>query len=349
MKILIDMGHPGHVHLFKNFIWEMEKRGYEIKITARDKEVTKELLNKYNIPYELVGKPSPGKLNLIKEWIYRDYNIYMIAKEFNPDLLLGVLNPVTAHVGKLLNKPTITFTDTEHAKFAKKITFPFLDVICTPSCYREHAGKKQICYNGYHELAYLHPNYFTPNPAVLTELGIIEDDPFIVIRFVSWDASHDVGHHGILDKIGLVKELEKYGRVLITSEGALPPELEKYKIKVSPEKLHDLLYYATLYIGEGATTASECAVLGTHAIYVNTLRLGYTDEEEEKYDLLYTFSNPETIETDVLKKATELLEDPELKAKGKKKREKLLEEKIDVTAFMVDFIENYPESVSKYH
>lgn len=27
MRILIDMGHPGHVHLFKNFIREMEKRG----------------------------------------------------------------------------------------------------------------------------------------------------------------------------------------------------------------------------------------------------------------------------------------------------------------------------------
>ena len=44
----------------------------------------------------------------------------------------------------------------------------------------------------------------------------------------------------------------------------------------------------TLYVGEGATTASECAVLGTHAIYVNTLNWGDTDEEEEKYQLDFT-------------------------------------------------------------
>ncbi len=36
-----------------------------------------------------------------------------------------------------------------------------------------------------------------------------------------------------------------------------------------------LLAYATLFIGEGATMASECAVLGTPAIYVNSLQLGY--------------------------------------------------------------------------
>jgi hypothetical protein len=202
-------------------------------------------------------------------------------------------------------------------------------------------GKKQIRYNGYHELAYLHPNYFTPDPAVLEELGLEEGNPFIILRFVSWGASHDIGHHGIQNKIEFVKELEKYGRVLITSEGDMGPEFEKYKIKVSPEKLHDLLYYATLYIGEGATTASECAILGTHAIYVNTLRLGYTDEQEEKYGLVYNFSNPNTCEKDALNKATELLENEDLWKDGKEKREKLLSDKIDVTEFMVNFVEEY--------
>jgi len=135
-----------------------------------------------------------------------------------------------------------------------------------------------------------------------------------------------------------VKELEKYGRVLITSEAKLDPELDQYKIKVSPEKLHDLLYYATLYIGEGATTASECAILGTHAIYVNTLRLGYMDEEEEKYGLVYNCTNPKSMEKKAFEKAIELLKNPNLKQEGKTKREKLLADKIDVTKFMVDLV-----------
>ncbi|KAF5432073.1 hypothetical protein C5S35_17585, partial [Candidatus Methanophagaceae archaeon] len=221
------------------------------------------------------------------------------------------------------------------------------DAICTPSCFKKDLGKKQVRYNGYHELAYLHPNYFTPDPAVLDEIGLNKDDASIILRFVSWSASHDVGQHGIKNRIELVRELEKYGRVLITSEGLLDDRLEKYKIKVSPEKLHDLLFYASLYVGEGATTASECAVLGTHAIFVNTLRLGYTDEEEEKYQLVYNFADKETMEKEAFDKALELLENNDLKQEGKNKRERLLEDKIDVTAFMCEFVEHYPDSFDK--
>lgn len=338
------MGHPAHVHLFKNFIWEMEKRGHEIKVTARDKEVTKQLLDSYKIPYELIGKPLSGKFSLFREWIYRTYRIAKIGKKFNADIYIGVLNPATAFSAWINRKFSVTFNDTEHAKFAKIITFPFTDHILTPSCYVGDIGDKQVRYNGYHELAYLHSNYFTPNHAVLEEIGLKIDDPFIILRFVSWGASHDVGHRGIREKARIVKELERFGRVLITSEGPLPPDLECYKIRVSPEKLHDLLYYATLYIGEGATTASECAVLGTHAIYVNTLRLGYTNEEETKYQFVYNFSDPEEIEKKVFLKTKELLCDPDLRTKGKQKRDNLLKDKIDVTEFMIQFVENLCEN-----
>jgi predicted glycosyltransferase len=153
-----------------------------------------------------------------------------------------------------------------------------------------------------------------------------------------------VGQRGIKNEIELVRELEKYGKVFITSEGKLEGDLEKYKIKVSPEKLHDLLYYATMYIGEGATMASEAAVLGTPAIYVNTLRLGYTDEEEEKYGVVYNFSDPKTAQKQAFEKAIELLENKNLKSEWRKKRDKLLRDKIDVTKWMTEFVENYPES-----
>jgi len=342
MKILIDMGHPGHVHLFKNFIWEMEEKGHQILVTARDKDVVIQLLEAYGIPYKAVGRKGSNKFSLIRELIQRDIKIYKIAENYNPDIFLGMGNPFIAHTAKICRKPSIIFSDTEPALFGNSITFPFASTICTPSCYTKDLGLKQIRYNGYHELAYLHPNHFTPDPAVLTELGLAEGDPFIIVRFVSWGASHDVGQHGIRDKVGLMKELEQYGRVLITSEAALPEELRSYQIRVSPEKLHDLLYYATLYVGEGGTMASEAAVLGTPSIYVSSLvgTMGNFIELEETYDLLYSFTDGDA----TLDKAIEILQDPESKEKWRNKRERLLEDKIDVTAFMVWFVENYPRS-----
>ena len=345
MRILFNIGHPAQVHLFKYLIWHLEKRGHQCKITTIDKEVSLYLLNSYGFDYEIVGTAKSSLFSKAIETIKIEHKLYKIAKVFNPDILVGgVGNIYVTHVGMLMRKPSIVFDDTEHAKIEHLLMDSFASVICTPSCYKKDIGKKQIRYKGYHELAYLHPNYFTPNLAVLDEIGLSKYDTFIILRFVSWSASHDVGQHGIKNKIELVRELEKYGRVLITSEEELENDLEKYKIKVSPEKLHDLLFYASLYVGEGATTASECAVLGTHAIYVNTLRLGYTDEEEEKYNLVYNFSDEKTMEKQAFDKALELLKNNNLRKEGKRKRERLLKDKIDVTAFMVKFIENYPES-----
>ena len=346
MRILIDIGHPAHVHQFRNAIHLLEARGHDVLVTSRNKEVTFALLDKYSIPYVKVGDYANNNIKKAINMFKIDAELYSVTSKFQPDILIGgVGNVYIAHVSWLLRRPSILFNDTEHGKLQDQLSYPFTTTICTPSCYTRDLGEKQVRYNGYHELAYLHPDRFTPNPAVLTEIGLTEGDPFIIVRFVSWDASHDVGQHGIRDKVGLVKALEQYGRVLITSEGALPEELQPYQIRVSPEKLHDLLYYATLYVGEGATTASECAVLGTHAIYVNSLGLGYTTEEDEKYHLVSDFSGRDCTDETILAEARRLLQNPDLRKEGKQKGEILVQDKIDVTAFMVWFIEHYPQSV----
>jgi predicted glycosyltransferase len=320
-------------------IKELEKKGHEILVTARDKEVTVNLLEAYDIEYTILSSMKQGKANLIKEWIVRDYKLLNIARKFKPDVLTGILNPCVAHVSWLLGKKSIVFNDTEHATFAQKITYPFSSMICTPSSFKNDIGKKQLKYDGYHELAYLHPNNFTPNSEVLNELGIEEGDTFIVLRFVSWGASHDIGHNGIQNKMELINNLEQFGRVLITSEGKLEPELEDYKIKISPEKLHDLLYYSSLYIGDGGTTAVEAAILGTPSIYVSSLvgTMGNFSELEDKYELMLNYSDSKA----ALDKAIKLIRNPSSKNKWNEKRNQLLKEKIDVTSFMVDFISNY--------
>ena len=184
MRIIVDIGHPGHVHFFKNFIWQMRERGHEILITASKKDVTLDLLDAYNFEYIITSKRYSG-IMLGYELLKRDLQLYNLTRKFKPDLLMGINNTIAAHVSRVTKAKSIIFTDTEHAKIANAITFPFSDVICTPSCYRGDIERKQVRYNGYHELAYLHPNRFTPNPAVLTELGLAEGDPFVVVRFVS--------------------------------------------------------------------------------------------------------------------------------------------------------------------
>jgi hypothetical protein len=345
MRILIDIGHPAHIHLFKYFIWEMEKRGHETIVSARDKDVTKNLLDAYKIPYTLIGKQKEGSVNLAKEWLYRTYKIIQLGRQTEPDFFLGMANPAAAYAAMFLGKKSITFTDTEHGHLQNQLTFPVTDVILTPSCYRDQIGAKQIRYPGYHELAYLHPNHFIPNPAILDEIGVSAKEPFSLIRFVSWEASHDIGQSGLslATKRKAVDTFSQFGRVFITSEKPLPDEFEKYRITVSPEKMHDILNYATLIYGESATMTSEAAVLGVHGVYCDSFGRGYTDDEE-KYGLVYNFLLDDNSQNESIEKAAELLGNKDLKQEGQKKRQTLLNDKIDVTKFMVWFIENYPKS-----
>ncbi len=340
MRILINIGHPAHVHFFKNFIWQMRERGHEVLISTVDKDVALQLLNAYGLEYDLFGKRGSNLFDHILELIKRDYHVYRLVKKFKPDIITGISDVFGAHVSKITKAKSIVFTDEEHAKLQNSITFPFADIICTATSYGRDLGKKQVRYNGYHELAYLHPNYFKPDPSVLNECGLNEGEKIIIVRFVSWGATHDIGQHGIMNQKQLISQLEPYGRVLITSEKELDPDMDQYRIRVKPERLHDLLYYAHLYIGEGATIASECAMLGTPAIYINTIRCGYLEEQEEKYGLIYNYPQKENAQELALNKAIELLQKGNLKEEWRVKKERMLQEKIDVTKFFIEFVEN---------
>ena len=138
--------------------------------------------------------------------------------------------------------------------------------------------------------------------------------------------------------------LTKKGKVFITVEREIEPEFAHYQLKIPPEKIHSLLYYATMLIGDSQTMTSEAAVLGTPAIRSNSFagRISYLNEEEDRYGLTFGFLPDETDK--MMNKIEELLNKADLKTEWQKRRQKMLDDKIDVTGFMVWFFENYPES-----
>jgi predicted glycosyltransferase len=330
-------------------IWKLQELNYDILICAREKEMTTVLLKKYGFPFTVVSVAQPPLVPLLKEQIHRSWGFSRILRQFQPDISISIMDPTLAFASRVKGIPFIGITDTENAERSILGTLPFTEAVLTPSCFKKILGPKQIFYNGNHELAYLHPNHFTPDPSVLTEIGLTDGDPFTIVRFVSWQASHDVGQHGLTleTKHKVIREFEKFGPVFITSEKPLPDEFEKYRISVSPEKMHDLLYYATLLYGESATMASECAVLGTSSIFCDYAGRGYTDEEESRYHLVYNFKLDKASQERSIEKAVELLQNPVLKESSRQKRARLLQDKIDVTAFFVWFIENYPRSFTE--
>ena len=343
MRILIDIGHPAHVHYFRNAIKILEEKGHKIRVTARDKEVSLQLLDHYQIPYICTGKNYKSILGKAYSVIRNEFHILKAALDFKPDIFVSFFLPFPSHVGFLLNRPVVGFTDTENAKLNIWISKYFTDHIITPSCYIGDFGKKHFRFDGYMELCYLHPNYFKPDGSIFDLLKINKGENYVILRFVSWKASHDFGHDGINDEMKkkIIYELSKYAKVFVSSETELPKDIKKYKVEIPPERMHDALAYASLLYGESATMASESACLGTPAIFLDNDGRGYTDDQG-KYGLVYNYSESIGDQEKSLLKAIELLKEP--KKEFEMRHQIMLEDKIDVTSFMIWFLDSYPES-----
>lgn len=195
-------------------------------------------------------------------------------------------------------------------------------------------------------MAYLHPYYFKPNKNIIMELGIKDEEKYCVVRFISWNASHDISHKGISieNKKVLVYELSKYSKVFISSQEKLPADLIQYEYPLSSEKMHDVLSQASLIIGESATMVSEGAVLGVPGIYLDNTGRYYTNEQENKYGLVFNYSESLADQKRAIQKGIELLSSDENKNRYMENHRKLLSEKINVSYFITWFIENYPAS-----
>lgn len=342
MNVLLSISHPAWAHQFHNMIKLLEKRGHKVKVLVVKKDRNWEILEEYGIPYTVVGN-STGKNKFEKSIILlvTTFRHLIEALKFKTDVLIGRPSPMMAITAFLIGKKNIPYCDTERSVESLFFSKLFSYKILTPMFYRKDLGKKHLRIETFKELFYLHPNYFKPNPKDLELVGLKEGERFSFVRFVAWNASHDLGHRGMSnkDKMEIIKHLEKYGKVLLSSEEKLPKEFDKYIIKVPHTKLHSIMSFAQLFVGDGLTMGCECVVMGVHAIFTSELTSGASDEMKDRYDLMYTITERKDMVTKTKRKIDELLKDKDIVKKGKEKRNVLLKDKKDVNEWWIDYLE----------
>jgi len=349
MKILFHLGHPAHFHLFKNIINNLKKDNHDVAILIKKKDILEDLIKSSGFEYfNILPKGrKDSKFGIALGMVESDFKICRFSLSFKPDLLIGTSYAIS-HVGKLLNVPSLNVNedDCDVVPLYSKFSYPWASVILSPKvCNNGEWNYKSIKYESYHELAYLHPNNFTPSIEIFKKY-IYSDGAFFLLRFAKLNAHHDKGIKGIDDdfSVKIVKLLEPFGRVYITSERKLPGKLEPYRLNVNPLDIHHVIYFASLYIGDSQTMAAEAGVLGTPFVRFNDFvgRIGYLNELENKYHLGFGFRSEKKDE--MLNKIAEMANTPDLKKIYQERKKEMLKDKIDLTAFFTWFIENYPQS-----
>lgn len=348
LRVIFIIDTPGQAHTWSNVIKALISRGHSVSVISLRGGITEEILSGYNIEFTTYGRDYPTAYSKLLHLPSQLASCFRLIRRFHPDIIVG-FGMKEADVSAILRKPCIIFADTELTPTLERIQLQLnASTIISPSCYIGNLGKKQIRIQSYKELSYLHPNHFKPDPSIFEELGIEQDEKYVVIRFNAFAAIHDIGAHGFSDieKHTIVRELEKYTRVFISPEKALAKDLEAYRLPTPPHRIHHVLNYAQMVIGDSGTMVVEAALLGTPGIVCESIGsfFGNLVELAEKYKLIHMIPEPGK----AIIKAVELIQQPDLKERWLEKRRRLLDDKLDMADFMIEFIENYPESIVKY-
>lgn len=336
MNFAFDLGHPGHFHLFRHFIRQLKEAGHGAFIHARNKDVLTTLLDHEALEYTL-SSSSPGQ-GLLTSYRKQVSSYYDFVKNKNIDFHLGTsvaigpVSRITGGISHCWNEDDIrTVKQFRYAGY-----WPSHKVI-KPSCLTFEGGRKTIYHPSYHELAYLHPDNFTPDENVIAKYGL-KPGKYIVRRLSALQAYHDKHAQGISEGLSAKMNELLAGITVITSKE------NEHAQTLEPWDMHHVLAFAKMLICDSQTMTIEAAVLGIPAVRINTFigKSMLIEELEKKYALCYGFFPSQ--ETEILSVLYSLMNGASIETEWQEKRKRLLSEKQDLTAWMTRFyLENKGE------
>ncbi|MDY7009344.1 MAG: methyltransferase domain-containing protein [Planctomycetota bacterium] len=338
MRFLFDLGHPAHFHLFKNVISALKDDGHRVLIVARQKDCLPELLTRSGWPHLFIRRKRRRLVSLATEAV----------KVFGRVSFSGLVKPVDLMVGtsivigpasRLTGATSVVFSedDASVVPMFAKLAYSAAHYIVTPrSLEHEAHGLKHLTYQGYHELAYLHPDVYRPDPGVRELLGVAPGEKYFVLRLVALTAHHDIGQKGVnpAQAQAVVQHLLPHGRVFISAEADVPDNLKQYRLTTPADRILDVMAFADMVVGDSQTMTIEAAVLGTPSLRCNTFvgRLSVLEELEHRYGLTVGI-RPENFDR-VLEQIDSWLAQPGLKKQWARKRQVMLDECVNLTEWM---------------
>ena len=342
MRVLFDIVHPAHVHFYR-FMWEsLTRQGHEALVVSRPKDVTEQLLDEMGIPHvRATMGPRDSWLGQGMELARRDALLVRLGRRFKPDIVL-TRNPAGVQAARLLRVPGVFDTDNgTSAGVHFRLAAAFATVITTPTGMGEHYGRKHREYQSYKSLAFLHPKWFSPDPTIRGKLGVEPDERFFLVRFVAMNASHDHGMVGLSPAAArrVIGLLSGRGRVFVSSEKELPSDLDAHRLPTAPTEFHSVLAAAELCVGDSGSVAAEAALLGTPSIFCSSFagKLSYLNELENRYGLARNIGH--TDEQGLLDAVDGWSANNGLAAEMTRNRDKMLEEKVDLTSWYLDLVD----------
>ena len=280
-KILIGLFHIPHVNFYKNSIKQLESQGYQCDIYVRSRGdllpiLKHELGNRKII---IIGNHQSSNFGKIIEVITSSVRLLLHLSQEKYDVVTSIAGLSLCYAAHLKRIPSVTFTDDPEYNLSYSLYSRFSKQLISPR-YCKISGKNKFSYDGYKELAHLHPNNFKPSKRIL-EVYNLEPNNFVLIReqapisLVYRDAR-------IGQLYGVAKKIKELGfKVILSLEDK--SEAEIYKdigiiLKEPVDSFHSLIYYAKFVVSSGDSLSREAALLGTPSIYTGGRKMSINKE-----------------------------------------------------------------------
>lgn len=280
-SVVIDIAHYPQVNFFKYVIAALTGKNVKVYVILRPRGNLVPIFEKEcpDVSYVLIGEHKKTISGKIFDIVKRDIAFlrYLRKIEFDAGVACGSIN--LAHTARFFGKPFITFGDDIEYKLGYYLVHPFATREVRPK-YVPARGKNLLKYNGFKELAYLHPNHFTPDKKALEPYNLNPYEYVFIREVSSGSLNYRGAEMGKLSKI-LNYLKEKDLKIILSIEDKSLINLFKEHCTILKEPvgdIHSLLHFAAFTVSSGDSLARGSCLVGTPAIYTGGRDMAINNE-----------------------------------------------------------------------
>ena len=287
-KIWIDLDNSPHVPFFKPIIDDLHRNGYSTFLTARDCFQVCGLADLMKLEYKKIGRHY-GKNVLMKVagLLIRSSQLMSSVLNEKPDIAVSHGSRSQVLISSLLNIPTVVIADYEHTQAVARPTYVIVPEMIPDSSVKGYS-KAVLKYPGIKEDVYV-PD-FKPDPSILKDLGIQEDEILVTIRPPATEAHyHNPESERLFEEtLNFLGEQENVRMVILPRNEKKQTAWVKSNWSalcdsrkiIIPEHVVDglnLIWHSDLVISGGGTMNREAAALGVPVYSIFRGKIGAVD------------------------------------------------------------------------
>ncbi|HRZ53982.1 MAG TPA: DUF354 domain-containing protein [Candidatus Paceibacterota bacterium] len=310
-KIWIDLDNTPHVPFFCPIIRELERRGHEVVLTARDAFQVCEMADLKGLRYRRIGRHY-GRNRIAKVYglFYRAAQLLPFVLEQRPHLAVSHGARSQVLISNLLRIPTVLIADYEYAQ-TPPLLGPKWEVVpdAIPDASAHARPNRILRYPGIKEDVYAWT--LEPDPTLMDDLGIRNGDLVVVVRPPATEAHYhnpesETLFAAVMDRLTRHPE----ARVVLLPRNqkqtawirSIGPQWFASNRVVIPQQAIDgmnLLWHADLVVSGGGTMNREAAALGVPVYSIFRGPIGAVDTQLAAEGRLTLISSVEQIDSTI--------------------------------------------------